>query len=73
METKFGGYKHQLSICIYFVYIVFWVIRDRSSKKLRFDLLLLLGYFPYFEKNKSRLMGSPFCLCVYPPYQRLNA
>jgi hypothetical protein len=28
----------------------------------------ILAYFPYFEKNKSRLMRSPCCLCVceYP-------
>jgi hypothetical protein len=26
--------------------------------------LLVLAYFPYFEKNNSRLMISPCCLCV---------
>jgi hypothetical protein len=25
-----------------------------------------LPYFPYFEKNKSRLMRSPCCLCMSP-------
>jgi hypothetical protein len=33
-----------------------------------------LAYFPHFLKNKSRLMKSPCCLCVYVfPYQLLHA
>jgi hypothetical protein len=32
-------------------------------------VLFLLAYFPYFETNRSRLMRSSCCLCifVYPP------
>jgi hypothetical protein len=45
------------------------------------SLLLLLACFPYLERNESRLMRSPCCLCVCeslppsmsPPAERIGA
>jgi hypothetical protein len=45
-----------------------------TVRTLILKLWLLLAYFSYFgnkKKNESRLMRSPCCRCVYPPFHEL--
>jgi hypothetical protein len=57
--------------CYLFSSFTLFVVSSSSTS----SLTQFLVYFPYFEKNESRLVRSPCCLCVCqsPPYKLLNA
>jgi hypothetical protein len=48
-----------------------WNASLYSFHRLSVIFCLLLAYFPYLKKDQSRLMRSPWCLCV-SPYEAVN-
>jgi hypothetical protein len=47
----------------------FTILCKQHRKKICLEVnlyLLIFRLFPLFKRNKSRLMGSPCCLCVSP-------